>query len=684
MNERVDVDRLSLPQPTVKDRTLLDALPIAIAIASDPTCERLEINAAAARLFGLPPEEAWLNLYGTTKLPFRLMRKGVALPLDQLPVCAIARGEPAPQRLELDLVREDGSVVKLYHDASPPLGEAGMTRGCVGIFCDLSRSPESIAEDQRVLGMLDTLPDPFAILTPVREPGGRIVDFLFQYINYAGAESNRHTREEQIGHRMLEFVPYLRDMGVFDAYVKLVETGETVDRGFIHAEAGEPAGYYEVWATRFGDAIAVRWRRTAGRPDTEQSLRDSEARLRVLNETLEARVRERTAEANARAEQLRDLALDLAESESRERKRFAQLLHDHFQQLVSAAKLRAGIIRRKATTPELRDAVQQIEQLLVQAIDASRTLATQLSPPVLHDAGLVPAVESIVRGTERDHGLAIKFIGEPTAEPANERIRLILFETARELLQNVVQHSFAKTARVEVNVVNQPTPAIRIAVIDEGKGFDVKQAKFIHNDDKPFGLLRIQERIRYIGGDVRIDSRLGEGSTIEAIVPCELRRPVKEAPRTAAAAAAPFADATTGPAGGMTASPRGDGRVLRIIVADDHRLFRDGLTSLLAHEPYLQIVGEAADGETAITLARQLRPDVLICDISMPKRNGVEVTATLSREIPEMRIIGLSMHEREDMANAMRAAGASAYLTKSGPSDLLLGILRTFVTPVAK
>jgi CheY-like chemotaxis protein len=323
--------------------------------------------------------------------------------------------------------------------------------------------------------------------------------------------------------------------------------------------------------------------------------------------------------------------------------------------------------------------VQQIEQLLVQAIDASRTLATQLSPPVLHDAGLVPAIESIVRSTERDHGLAIKFIGEAPAEPANERIRLILFETARELLQNVVQHSFAKAARVEVNVVNQPTPAIRIGVIDEGKGFDINRAKFVHNDDKPFGLLRIQERIRYIGGDVRIDSRPGEGSTIEVIVPCELRRAPKEQPR--AAAQVPFNDASTGTAGGLTASPRSDGRVLRIVVADDHRLFRDGLTSLLAHEPYLQIVGEAADGETAITLARQLQPDVLICDISMPKRNGVEVTATLSREFPDMRIIGLSMHEREDMANAMRAAGASAYLTKSGPSDLLLGILRTFVIP---
>src|SRR5690606_25263334 len=112
----------------------------------------------------------------------------------------------------------------------------------------------------------------------------------------------------------------------------------------------------------------------------------------------------------------------------------------------------------------------------------------------------------------------------------------------------------------------------------------------------------------------------------------------KEQPRVATTVFSEAGATSSSPP--MSNTPR-DGRTLRIVVADDHRLFRDGLTSLLAHEPYLQIVGEAADGDTAISLARQLRPDVLICDISMPKRNGVEVTATLSREFPDMRIIGL-------------------------------------------
>jgi len=534
---------------------------------------------------------------------------------------------------------------------------------------------KGLLQDRQQLGerfsvSLDTMPEPFGVFTAVREKG-KIVDFVIQYINLPGAESNGVPREKQLGARLLKITPSLKETGLFDAYVNVVETGTPLHREFVFHFDGKPPVYYECRGNRLADGFVAQWRDTTDRHKDEEERRENETRLRQLNETLEERVRERTAEANERAEQLRDLALDLAESESRERKRFAQLLHDHFQQLVSAAKLRAGIIRRRTDNEELRESIQQIEQLLVQALDASRNLASQLSPPVLHDAGLVPAIESIVRSTEREHGVTIRFTGDRKAEPSNEPVRLILFEATRELIQNVVQHSGAKAATVEVSIDGmQGSPGIRIVVSDEGKGFDINHTNLVISEDKPFGLLRIQERIRYMKGDVKIDSRPGKGTTIELTVPTELRA----AEKTPSIAAAPAAASN-----GDTAPMRSNGRALRIVVADDHRLFREGLTGLLSHEPYLQIVGEAADGEQAIQLTRQLRPDVLICDISMPKRNGVEVTATLSREMPGLKILGLSMHEREDMANAMRSAGAAAYLTKSGPSDLLLGILRTFV-----
>jgi len=666
-------------------RVLLDMLPIGVAIAHDSCCEHVELNAVAARILGVPAgRDVSLTGPNSKTLPFRVLRQGKPIEVHDLPVCEAARTGKMLHGIELEIVRADQTQSHLYVYASPIVGDDGKVSGCVDVMVDVTEY-KGLLQDRQQLGerfsvSLDTMPEPLGVFTSVRDKAGSIIDFVIQYINRAGAQTNDRPREKQIGARLLEVSPQLKGTELFNAYVNVVESGDALNREFVFKGADGSPLYFECRGNRLADGFVAQWRETTSRHTAENVLRENEARLRVLNETLEERVRERTLEANLRAEQLRDLALDLAESESRERKRFAQLLHDHFQQLVSAAKLRAGIIRRRTDSDELRESIQQIEQLLVQAIDASRNLASQLSPPVLHDAGLVPAIESIVRSTEREHNLAIRFTGDPRAEPSNEPIRLILFEAARELLQNVVQHSGATKATLDVSIDHPGEPGIKLVVADDGKGFDLDEAKRAVREDKPFGLLRIQERIRYMKGDVHISSQSGHGTTIVLTVPTALRPVEKQAPpRPAATTPALAPIPATAVNGNGAAGSHDRARVLRIVVADDHRLFREGLTSLLAHEPYLQIVGEAADGDQAIALTRELRPDVLICDISMPKRNGVEVTATLSREMPGLKILGLSMHEREDMANAMRAAGAAAYLTKSGPSDLLLGILRTFV-----
>ena len=657
-------------------RTLLDMLPIGVAIAHDNCCEHVELNSVATRILGIHGSNI-IALSGPNSrdLPFRVKRNGKLIDVSEMPVCEAARTGKLLHGVEIEIVRRDNTSSHLYVYASPLMDESGQVNGCIDVMVDVTEY-KGLVQDRQLLGerfavSLDTMPEPFGVFTSIRDGEGKIVDFTIQYINLPGAKSNGVSREQQIGARLLQVAPNLKSSGLFDAYVHVVNTGEPLHKEFVFHESGQKR-YYECRGNRLGDGFVAQWRDSTDRHQGEDALRDNEARLRQLNETLEERVRERTAVAEMRAEQLRDLALDLAESESRERKRFAQLLHDHFQQLVSAAKLRAGIIRRQADSEELRGSIQQIEQLLVQALDASRSLASQLSPPVLHDAGLVPAIESIVRSTERDSGVLIRFNGDPRAEPSNEQVRLILFEATRELIQNVVQHSGAKSANVIVSS-DAAAPSIKIEVVDEGKGFEVNQASLSHSEDKPFGLLRIQERIRYMKGDVKIQSQPGKGTAIELTIPTELRKPSEKLP------APPAMLTNQSPPPNKVLAQREPPRPLRIVVADDHRLFREGLTSLLSHEPYLQIVGEAADGEQAVNLTRQLRPDVLICDISMPKRNGVEVTATLTREIPGLKVLGLSMHEREDMANAMRSAGASAYLTKSGPSDLLLAILRTYV-----
>lgn len=116
---------------------------------------------------------------------------------------------------------------------------------------------------------------------------------------------------------------------------------------------------------------------------------------------------------------------------------------------------------------------------------------------------------------------------------------------------------------------------------------------------------------------------------------------------------------------------------MKIILADDHTMMRDGLRAVLEREEGFEVVGEAGNGHEAIALAHSLRPDIVIMDISMPELNGIDATRRLVAELPEIRVIGLSMNSDRRYVLAMFAAGAVGYLLKSSASDELVRAVRT-------
>jgi RNA polymerase sigma factor (sigma-70 family) len=114
---------------------------------------------------------------------------------------------------------------------------------------------------------------------------------------------------------------------------------------------------------------------------------------------------------------------------------------------------------------------------------------------------------------------------------------------------------------------------------------------------------------------------------------------------------------------------------IRILLADDHQLMRSGLRLLIEQQPDLTVVGEAADGREAVALAKSLRPDVAVMDISMPNLNGIEAAHQITQSHAEIAVIVLSMHPDESYVLRALKAGAKGYLLKdSAESDLIAGV----------
>jgi signal transduction histidine kinase/CheY-like chemotaxis protein len=376
-------------------------------------------------------------------------------------------------------------------------------------------------------------------------------------------------------------------------------------------------------------------------------------------------VTERYQRARAALRESRDrlqaLAGELTLAEHRERQRIAKVLHDHLQQLLAGAKFHVASLSRSGDGT-IRQAAQKIEALLEDSLTVSRSLTAELSPPILHEAGWTPGLEWLARWMADKHGLAVKLAVEPDAPTGAVEVRVLLYEAVRELLFNIVKHARVKVATVTVR--RGPGGQVQIVVADTGVGFDPATSPPVGAASGGLGLFSIRERLDLVSGRLEVESAPGQGSRFTLTVP------LGTTPRAVAVAPAPVvAPVTSAPT-----PPRG--ARIRLLLADDHRGIRQTLASLIAREPDIEIVGEAADGQRTIELTRQLRPDVVLLDVSMPGMNGIEATRMIHAECPGVRVIGLSMFADAEWAQAIREAGAVDYLDKSGPSDVLIAAIR--------
>ena len=116
---------------------------------------------------------------------------------------------------------------------------------------------------------------------------------------------------------------------------------------------------------------------------------------------------------------------------------------------------------------------------------------------------------------------------------------------------------------------------------------------------------------------------------------------------------------------------------IRIVLADDHEIFRDGFRVMLKKQPGVELVGEAADGEELIKLVEELQPDVVVTDIKMPKLDGIKATTIITQKYPHIGVISLSMFDEENLIIDMLEAGAKGYLLKNAHKDEIIAAVES-------
>jgi signal transduction histidine kinase len=395
----------------------------------------------------------------------------------------------------------------------------------------------------------------------------------------------------------------------------------------------------------------------------------AEEALRRLNGELEQRVLDRTRDLVSSNHRLQALASELTLAEQRERKRLASELHDYLAQILALARIKMSQLRQKVPTQPL---VGDIDNLLEKAGEYTRSLMAKLNPPVLDELGLPSALTWLAKQMPL-HGLMVdvRLSDDRVQLPDDQSV--LLFQSVRELLINVAKH--AGTDRATVSLKVDPDQRLRIEVEDHGRGFD-PDAMEAKSANGHFGLFSVRERMQAMGGRLDVVSRAGEGTTVTMLLPLAKSQPaagMRDMTATTTSKEPAEESIFQIPHAAYHPPP---GNTIRLLLVDDHTMVRQGLRSLLESYEDVMIVGEASNGEEAIELVEQLRPALVVMDLNMPKKNGIEATARIKARWPETVVIGLSVQAGEEARRAILNAGGAVLLTKEAAVDELYRTIR--------
>ncbi|MER3423071.1 MAG: hypothetical protein C4293_07425 [Nitrospiraceae bacterium] len=350
-------------------------------------------------------------------------------------------------------------------------------------------------------------------------------------------------------------------------------------------------------------------------------------------------------------QRLRSLASELSRAEEKERHRIASELHDNLAQMLAFCKIKLASLQKDATGDRLSQALEQVRGSVDQALTYTRTLMSDLQPVILGNEDDLPAVIHWVVEKMQRFGLTVTVQDDGQPKLLDDEVLRVTYQAVHELLFNVLKH--AKTKRAKV-VLQRSGWSARMTVSDKGAGFDTSTGRVPSCE----------------GGCLDIKSVSGQGTYATLVVPLKAALlPTVQQDQQACESAS----ASGSRAGAVV---KGMGGKIRVLLADDHQIMREGLRSINEGQADLTVVAEASDGQVAVQIAHTTKPDVIVMDVNMPRMNGLEATRLIKSTLPHVRVIGLSVHEDVQMAAAMVEAGASAYLSKGGAFETLCATIR--------
>jgi PAS domain S-box-containing protein len=363
-----------------------------------------------------------------------------------------------------------------------------------GQFMVRLRGEERVRESEaRKAAILEASLD--AVITV--DPRGQVVEF-----NAAAENIFGYRRQDAVGRKLLELIvpPRLRET-VLASIARFQTTGDRAlfgKRFDTHAMKSDGSEFpVEVAVAPLG----------VGDPPL--------LTIYVCDATLRKHAE---AEVGRYQERVRSLMADLLLAEEHERRSLAVDLHDGLSQTIALAHIKLSALRA-STGGKLTKSLDELEELIEQADHSARSISAELSPPALHDLGLQPALQWLVENIQARYGIEIVLEDDGRPKPTDEKTRVILFRSIRELLINAAKHAGAR--RVQVRLERQEDQ-LNAAIEDDGVGMRPEQAVVGGS-----GLFSIHERLGHVGGIMRIESEPGKGTRIHLSVPLPNGRATK-------------------------------------------------------------------------------------------------------------------------------------------------------------